>query len=463
MSLYNIEYKPLYGMSDRFNSIILALESNSDALSRMSCDVMEGMEQEARMLAGWANVAGNRKEDFRKASECLQRTADVLQNSEKTVHGLISDVDCTSIDSSYSEGRANAGDQSRLEEYLRFFGWNNRYSEGTDWSSFIPVDWRYVMPLLFTVPGIGNVGSISIWNFIMSLFGNRDNRTGISDGTHGSGSEKPCVSPDVKTGCGVTDQHEEDFTDAESEVDAHQGTACCDFDDSFDDAADDLADEQVDGVSGVGASGAGASGGGAAGGASGSGSRGAGTGAVSGKDDYNKKYGTGDDGNISDKEYTKRKYDAEVNRIAAEQGKTGMTASGSSVGTGTSGSGTALSDTDGSGIGLAAPIIGVASAGSIAASGAALSRSVKADKDDADSKKDEKPALPEIAATEGAGVFSGNLKSEYVLLASTVALLFTGASLASAHVKGKKDKQNNRFRTGYGVSAVLDSGEIQIR
>jgi hypothetical protein len=98
----------------------------------------------------------------------------------------------------------------------------------------------------------------------------------------------------------------------------------------------------------------------------------------------------------------------------------------------------------------------------MAASGAVLGQNIKDKKDAAQKEGKEKPEIPVISAQKSEGVFTGNLSSDYVLLATGLSLVFVGASVAAAACK-KKNRPNERFKIGYGVSAVLNSGEIQVR
>jgi len=455
VSLYNIEYKPLINISDRFNTIIQSLEKNSDVLSRMSFDVMEGMEQEARMLAAWADITGNRKEDFRRASECLQQTTDVLSRSEKTAFGMISDVDCTVIDGNHGDIQSYSGDSSSLNKYLEFFR-DHAFTTGTtDWSTFTRADWRYILPLIYVLSITDRDIYTRIWDIIRPFIIGRYDRNNNNQDLQDSGDEDPCVSPDVKTGCGVSDLPEEDFADAESEVNAEQGAACGTIDDLLDEMPEEMPDETQT-----------SSGGGGGGAESGSGS-GAGSGA--GRADTDSDHGIGDDSLLLDADKRKKDLDREMDLIDGDRGSAGGAASGSSgesVAGGSGSSGTPIPETfvAGSGMSIAAPVIGVASAGSIVASGAALSNSLKADKDGLEKGNIKQTTPPVINAKEGNGIFGGNLSTEYVILASTVSLLFTGVSVAaSVYRNNKRDKKNARFRTGYAVSAILDSGEIQVR
>jgi hypothetical protein len=76
-------------------------------------------------------------------------------------------------------------------------------------------------------------------------------------------------------------------------------------------------------------------------------------------------------------------------------------------------------------------------------------------------KEGMEPEPPAINAQEGQGVFSGNLKGEYVIMGTAVALIFSGMSITASVKRNKKDQENDdRFRIGYGVSALYNDGAI---
>ena len=118
------------------------------------------------------------------------------------------------------------------------------------------------------------------------------------------------------------------------------------------------------------------------------------------------------------------------------------------------------------GSGVAAPIIGVASgASSLAAAGLGLSHmmgSVGNKGTGADTMKQDE--LPVVTAKESNASFAGNMKGEYALLGSALPILFSGASIM-AGMGGNKSKNipDDRFKIGYGTSAILSGGAIQER
>jgi|GEM_PF-6260966 len=115
------------------------------------------------------------------------------------------------------------------------------------------------------------------------------------------------------------------------------------------------------------------------------------------------------------------------------------------------------------GLGMAAPLIGAASVASMVASGLGIQGAQGQGAGDGDGLEDSKPAV--VEAKQAEGVFAGDLKGNYVLIGSTLALLFSGASITAGvrNAKNKDRKADDRFRTGYGVSAVLSGGAIQER
>ena len=108
-----------------------------------------------------------------------------------------------------------------------------------------------------------------------------------------------------------------------------------------------------------------------------------------------------------------------------------------------------------SSMGLAAPLIGAAAMGSVAATGVGMSKALNKDED---AGAEEQP-LPVVEAKKSGGLFSGNLNGKYVLLATTFALSFAGLSVAAGVRKKREEEPDDRFRIGYGVSAIL-SGSL---
>lgn len=121
------------------------------------------------------------------------------------------------------------------------------------------------------------------------------------------------------------------------------------------------------------------------------------------------------------------------------------------------------------GSGMTAPIIGLTAASAAAASGLGLSNKLGKKKPGmgADGEADAAGLAnqPVVAAKQNAGNFSGNLKGEYMLVGAAASIMFAGASLkAGMGAAGKaKGKPDDRYRIGYGTSAVLSGGAIQER
>jgi hypothetical protein len=104
------------------------------------------------------------------------------------------------------------------------------------------------------------------------------------------------------------------------------------------------------------------------------------------------------------------------------------------------------------------PIIGGASIFSAVAAGAALAMNGKADGGETDGS--DAPQI--IRAKQFGGIFAGDLSGEYILLATTLSLFFSGASVW-ASVNKTKRKPDDKFKIGYGVSAVVTGGAVQER
>ena len=107
--------------------------------------------------------------------------------------------------------------------------------------------------------------------------------------------------------------------------------------------------------------------------------------------------------------------------------------------------------------GFAASAIGAATTASVTASGLGLSNKLMGGMRGESGKDKESKDKAVVAAKASGGVFSGNLKGEYVVLGTSLTMLFSGISVAAA-VKGDKGAAivDDRFRIGYGVYAIQE-------
>jgi hypothetical protein len=359
-----------------------------------------------------------------------------------------------------------------------FFLWS-RFSKGRpNWAKLAArANWRRITPLyLYFLIGRNN-SLIGVWRLVSKLLKRRHGSQqgagaalGQNGGSIGDGGE-----PGVATGAGVTALPEEDFADAEDEVEAQVGRAegvVEEPDGDLDgnapeedlagvedviEAQDDQPEEAAEELGSDLKSSAGYSGGG--------GSR-KGSSATSdyaeieevsefAEPDLEVEYDEGpampelpqDEQMDTLSGYSYQASHANSYDVSTDIPKI-LDASGTPAKTGS---------------GIAAPIIGVAAVSSMAASGLGLSNKLGGAKKASDdlAKQEE---LPVVAAKEATGNFCGNLKGEYVVLASGLSILFSGASLKAGMGADKnKGKPDDRFRIGYGTSAVLSGGAIQER
>jgi len=461
MGQYTIEHIQLSDICGRFTSISQVMDRNTETLNSISGDTLEGMGREAQMLRNWAAFCGNRKDDIRRVSECLQNASSVLRNGERAVHGLLSNVDVTAATGGIYSGDYSQGEYSSGAGTTSHYSvWDNSPSNRSDWSSFTPVDWRRALPFFSVIPAAGIILGPTSWIENRRLFfRNRDNAANETEGTNeqGTGDSTDCISPDVATGCGVIDLDEDEFADAESEVNTSMG------------AAEGTAIGTAAGAAGGMMAGAGVGGRG-----SGSGGRRPG----SSMPEVDSEIETGAEPEIDSEIETVDDIGAneidDTDKTAEKDGQDGsaftastVTGAGGTGGMGNSSAATSGNTGAGSGVSPVTPIIGAASVGSAVASGALINEAKKIGKHKAEQADQSQPEPPIVAAKEGNGIFAGNLSSEYVLFATTFSLLFAGASVAAAakirvKIKGKKEKAEERFKIGYGVSAILCSGEIQV-
>jgi hypothetical protein len=405
MSHYAIIYKPLNSIEAKFNSINQVMERNSELLWKLSRDVMEGFENEARMLAGWAQFIESKSRDIGKASNCLSNSVRILYDSEKNAHDLFS-VFYGTIGSSGNPGETPDGG-----------------NPGTG------------------SPGDGNPGDGS------SDSGTQDTDNS-EDGVPGDGNSSG-ETPDSET--------PEDGTPGDGNSNGETPGGSSQSGGSGSDATDAETGAAASIIGGGAASGA-ILGGGAAVGAS------AGSGATTVTDtDEDEEGMLKSDDDIEETDIEDHHIEEEEQIVGDDQNTVsgGTAAISGADSSGAGGSRTRIDKTPGR-PGIAVPIIGAASAGSMAASGVALSQRNKVKKVKVREAGEKKFETPIISALMSGGNFIGNLNSNYVLLTSALSLTYVGVSFAAASRKNKSES-NDRFKIGYGVSAVLNNGEIQVR
>ena len=380
-----------------------------------------------------------------------------------------------------------------------FMPWDNRPNKWPDWAHWPALqDWRLVLPILMPIMLIDRHGLRDIWKLLRDFFnkgrGGKDASGGADDQSGGaSGSDG---SSDVETGRGVSIISADEFADAEAGVNADMGSAesltYTLLDDSDESPIESILDETVEPLSDIleevldgtpdstpdfipadmldeipadklaqASSGASRGSGGSSRSSSVEFKQGdtvvpevmAGA-TVASAGEMASSYIPVDD-KITTEEPIKAKMEERVSASSGAGGGGGSSAASLPLVT------SAMEKAKGGG--AAAPIIGAASLASIAASGLGIGSSIRGQKG-GDGGDGDLVDPPVIATKEGAGVFSGNLKGEYYILASAISLVFAGASI-TAGVRSNRngDKPNDRFRIGYGTSAVLSGGAIQER
>ena len=416
-------------------------------------------DDETREIDGWVHEASENEQQS-DDSERNDRNDHISYPIDSSNRPIVSNSTTTqrNDDPIYTTGdfRGAETDNSPLTQ------WDNTPTEGIDWERLTSLtDWREILPLLFAfVISAGNAPA-DVWRFIQGLinqgFGvgseSASNMTG-DEGSDDDWTDNSGMSSNVATGTGVIDRPEEHFADAESDVNAQMGQGIL-SNDGYESGA--LGSSQ----SGWGNASGGSSGhysggdeeyGGTTPAASGTAGSEFVGGVVGGGNTRPNLEGDGD------------AISAEPSPLSEDTQETLENASWDSASPlhGPSGQLSSEKGTLNTGEKLAAPLIGVASAVSMVSSGMGIREKLKKDK--ADKSDDEQPDQPVVTAKESNGVFSGNLKGEYVILASALSLLFTGTSISAAvHVKKKKRKPDDLFRVGNGVSAILSGGTIQER
>ena len=441
MAQYTIDYDPLRNAMDQFKSIQNALEDYSSKLQRISRDVQKGLEIESTVMANWSRTTFERSEDIGRASASLSIAIGFYHDAERLSYARLTEF--KSLWLTILMLRNMPFRMLRLFGIFRLFRW---------WSN-IP---RFLRPNWLKLPALIHWYSvwllfpfffsnrryalIRIWRyrFILSKLAKRYKRekaTAAVPEQTGEINDSPDAS-DVAEGAGMTALPEEDFSEAEDAVEAEVGRAEAAIDtEGFDTSV--LSEEYGSDLRRTG-------------GSSGGQLRSESTPIALDLPDAVEVPEFTD--TVPDTEYTEATVTAPptTSEIPVTDSSATLPISANEIITG-------------SGSGLAAPIIGAVAASSIAASGMGLGNTLSG-KNKQDSGQTNDPELPVIAAKEATGNFSGNLKGDYVVLATAASLLFSGASLkAGIGTKKNAVKPDDRFRIGYGTSAVLCGGAIQER
>jgi len=496
MTQYEIEFNLVRNNSGLFDAVRATLENNAETLAKMSRDIQIGLEKEALMLGTWSTFMQNSSETIRDTSTALKEIVQLYYNAEKlnfeqiyeisailhTDSGGLASNDYYPPGFGYGTGgsgevgeatgdSSKTGSQDRQEtqtipgviapgykspesengiwnggsnDFLGsngpFQNWDARSWAGFDWSKFANSEWRYVLPLLLISMGAGQPFLHGIWTFIKAAMdqkinGSKSDKDNSKYEEHG---DDDVVSSEVTTGCGVTACPEDDFTDAEDQVSADTGIAS--------------AAVYVTSTAGVAARRSDNDGSARrfAGGTAGFES------VFSEADISSNLSGASIDssqGAILQPDESKNSSDFNLAKNVSEPAgasNEARTETFSNLGSMPESMGTS---------GIFAPIVGmgIASVASLAASGAAIGRTVNADKNNTDDDE-EKSELPKIAADKSGAVFAGELKGEYVIVATTISLLFSGISVASAVGKNKDiSEPTDKFKIGYGTSAIFNA------
>ena len=453
MAQYDIKYDPARDTMEQFRSIQYALEEYSDKLKRMSKDAQKGLENEASVMANLSAITLERSEDIGRTSASLMIAINAYHDAERLAYERLTLLDTPKISAALL--------RITPLRLLRIFGIFRMFRMWSNIARFLRPNWG-LLPALIPWRSIWLIYPLYImssryaliralrYRLILSKLLRiiERRRTGTVQGLE-SGDTTGVVG--AVEGAGVTALPEEDFAEAEAAVEAETGTAesAVEMEDpveTVEPEAEEAVEEDYEEYTGSRSSG------GSSGGYSGE----------QADDGYTPLASDVEDSAV-DIEFTDSALDdgyaeesvAAAPVIAAPIAEEMPDFSFSEAITGNA-------DEIKAGSGLAAPIIGVAAVSSVAASGIGLGKKlIGSKKTDGQAAQAEAPV---VKAKEATGNFSGNLKGEYIVMAAAASILFAGASLKAGIGAGKKEaKPDDRFRIGYGTSAVLSGGAIQER
>ena len=365
--------------------------------------------------------------------------------------------------------------------------WNNDQVDRTNWWENLTegLQWDYIDPVILITVGLGGNALISLWNLIMGLTGPGEGAAiqgGENEGAEnafdlggGFGSED---GGDYGTGAHVgiahIDRPEDEFQDSMSGVDALTGRATSADEmgiieepvDSIEYGESEVGVEAVEVVGEPAEAEAGVVAGvsTSSGGSSGSGA-GSSTG-LGAETEVETETGVaatleadadvGADDLVEAGEEASADVGAGVEAVIAAPGRT----DDSTRGAGPGAAGGTVESLDKSSSGLAPPLIGAGSALSMAAAGISAKGAMGKGKN---AMPPMEKIPPKVEAKESNGHFAGELSGDYVMVASGCSMIFAGLSIGAAVGKSRKKKPDDRFRTGYGVSAVVSGGPVQER
>lgn len=480
MAHYDIRFISLQETTGKLNAIQQVLGEHADNLFHMSRDVQQGLEIESKSLMSWSLTVRDYAENANRARMCLETVIQNYYDAERLVYERLLDADSTldegimtegselliekeenrssqTIDGLWRNKRKNKPawvpdhyhkpdternsiqpDDSQavmppLEEIIT--RWGNVPTDKPPWNEFPePVDWRTLTPLITSI--IGSLGHTAqeLWELIWSILSKKTDvinevSTGAAiDGGSNAEDTNITLSLEIAVGAGEIDRPDEQFSGAESGVSAKMSRGSGGF--SGNSATVDASDD--------------------------------------GSRDWMLGSLTSVKPNVEENEGElilvqppdDLELPADDEPIAASENMFGPEYKDvfgpefdSSI---------ISKATEKSSGGFAAPLIGVTSAASIAASGWGIRNQRMENKDAED--ENAQPNVSAVSAKEAKGIFSGNLKGEYIILTLVFSLLFSGASIiAGTNIKKRKSKTDERFRIGYGESAVLHGGAIQER
>ena len=504
---YEVNFDRAVNAGQLLDKVRLTVEDISGTLSALSREMQPGLEGDAVRLRRWADVLGLSSEDIRKASVCIIAAADNYLQAEQSVHSRLEDIDfatdysgliygdvggtssgggsggiydasgnnpsnnnnyyannenpnnpANSGSNNSNPGATNQpggagsvpgagggqnipgtypnypgfGDSTNADSYANnsppgFNFWNATPAERLEWWNNLPTPlrWLYVPPIIGAIAAATGHSPKAVWNFISNLFNrksgsdsedtqNADTENGENASGDGGDGKENGYGYDVAAcvGAGTIDRPEEDFYESLASVPARAGggagaialnTVFSDLNDKYNYIPPSAFDKEK-----------------------------------TLRIDYGAQHSEAQHA-ITRDEYS------EVSNVGSA-GLSGSEASAASMVYKIE-----QTSSESSGIGLAAPLIG---AGAIASS-AALGMSVtnKLDTDAITGFEAQEP--PTVIAKESAGFFAGDLRGEYILLGSAAILAFLGTSVAASARRNNNKKPSDKFRTGYGISAIL--------
>ncbi|MCL2151798.1 MAG: hypothetical protein FWH57_02385 [Oscillospiraceae bacterium] len=485
MARYMMDYNLARETAEQFLNMRNSLEDCSDRLSRISKDAQQGLEKDLAAMAVWSKTVLERAEDVSRASAQLNKAIDAYYNAERLSYERLTELDAPTIGG--VSLRAMSPKLLKILGIYRLYRlWSNILRIRPNWGKWPAlIHWRRIWilyPILIIDRRFIPIGKWRL-GFILGRLGKRYGGKKGSEGElgqigAGGGADSVEGSEDVVEGSGVIALAEEDFVSAEDEVEAETGRAEAaveGLDESLDADAEVLDDTEVpsdfeetlnDDSSGDTDSSDSDIG------SSDSFSRSSGGGGSSGRRASGESGSAAPDMGVPpevvefDESLPDAVYEAEpaaespaTDTPVAFQDKTYEIKAAVPDTSAVASAAPALK----TGSGLSAPVIGVAAVSSMAASGLGLSNKLggkgKTGGDPTEQKEE-----PVVTAKETVGNFSGNLKGEYVVLASALSIMFSGASLKAGMGSNKNPgKPDDRFRIGYGTSAILSGGAIQER